>query len=139
MCQLVLSTLRVNRQNCKNLADVLQCHWMRLSLPLWQCCACQTKLFAVATCSLSRTCYCLPKCASWALALDCVTPAYLQLVSPPLCCSCCFSEAPNLSRAFRSILLGFGKKRSACSQSTVSADFVSSLLKNNFQPQIVIG
>lgn len=75
----------------------------------------------------------LPECASWALALDCVTPAYLQLVSPPLCCSCCFSAALNLVRALGGVLLGFRRKRSACSQSAVNADFLSSLLKNKSQ------
>lgn len=79
------------------------------------------------------------KHASCALTPDCVTPAYLQSVSPPLCCSCCFSEAPNLLRALLNILLGFGKKRFARCQSTVNADFISSLLKSNSQPQIVIG
>lgn len=62
----------------------------------------------------------------------------MQLVLPHLCCSCCFSEAPNLARVLRSILLGFWKKRSVCSQSTLKADFISSLLRSNSQPQIVI-
>lgn len=39
-----------------------------------------------------------------------VTPAYLQFMSPPLCHSCCFSEAANLVRALHSIPLGFRKK-----------------------------
>lgn len=66
-----------------------------------------------------------------------VTPAYLQLVSPSLCRSCCFSEATNLARALHIIPLAFRKKwLSAAKVLWMPTSFF--LLKSNSPPQIVI-